>query len=62
MAPVGSTHSATVPASPHKLDCCVAASPLHKRLAFVAGNNGNDAYLGCGTIRIYGFGDFQPCG
>ena len=20
------------------------------------------AYFGCGTIRIYGFGDFQPCG
>ena len=20
------------------------------------------AYRGCGTIRIYGFGDFQPCG
>jgi hypothetical protein len=19
-------------------------------------------YFGCGTIRIYGFGDFQPCG
>ena len=20
------------------------------------------AHFGCGTIRIYGFGDFQPCG
>ncbi len=20
------------------------------------------AYFGCGTMRIYGFGDFQPCG
>jgi hypothetical protein len=19
-------------------------------------------YFGCGTMRIYGFGDFQPCG
>ena len=19
-------------------------------------------YFGCGTIRMYGFGDFQPCG
>jgi hypothetical protein len=21
-----------------------------------------DRHFGCGTIRIYGFGDFQPCG
>jgi hypothetical protein len=25
-------------------------------------NNGGKRYFGCGTIRMYGFGDFQPCG
>src|SRR4051812_6781383 len=24
--------------------------------------SGDVRYFGCGTIRIYGFGDFQPCG
>jgi hypothetical protein len=26
----------------------------------IAGNR--DRHFGCGTIRMYGFGDFQPCG
>ena len=24
--------------------------------------DGLNHYFGCGTIRMYGFGDFQPCG
>src|SRR5437762_238019 len=45
-------HGASTPLRPTKLDCFVAASR----------NDGDKRYFGCGTIRIYGFGAFQPCG
>ena len=28
----------------------------------LARNDGGKRHFGCGTIRMYGFGDFQPCG
>ena len=38
--------------SKERMDCFVARAP----------RNDGEAHFGCGTIRMYGFGDFQPCG
>ena len=39
-------------------DCLAGAIASTRR----SRNVNCDRHFGCGTIRIYGFGDFQPCG
>ena len=48
----------TRPAEPVDPRCAIA----HRGISMRSLDRHLGGHFGCGTIRIYGFGDFQPCG
>jgi len=46
----------------HFTDDPDSAEAVLRSLALMIEARATRSYFGCGTIRMYGFGDFQPCG